>query len=106
MRRAIVLALGLVMLAGTAWAELRYTKVLASSAGADTVTIQAGTLVVVNDGASTIHVRVFWTGETPADATQSSPEIKSGESFTFSKTEVLAISIISESSSTVRLFYW
>jgi hypothetical protein len=106
MKRA-TLALVLALVAVQASAELQAVKLVTSSAGADTRTINAGTLVVINDGASTIHVRVFWQGETPADATQSSPEIKSGESFTFNRTSsIVAISIISESSSTVRLTYW
>ena len=106
MKRAI-LALGLVLaLVATASAELRYTK-LSSTTAAGTTTINAGTLLVINDGASSIYVRVFWEGETPADATTGSTEIKSGESMTFSKTSsVAAISVVSASASTVRLVYW
>jgi hypothetical protein len=48
-------------------------------AGATTTTINASTLLVVNDGASVIYVRVFWEGETVAAATTASTEIKSGE---------------------------
>ena len=107
MKKAI-LALAIVLaLVTTADAELGFTRVLATSAGATTTTINAGSLLVINDGASVIYVRVFWQGETAADATTSSAEIKSTEGFTFSKTSsVASISILSASSSTVRLFYW
>ena len=106
MKKAI-LALGLVLaLVATASAELRYTK-LSSTTAAGTTTINAGTLLVINDGASSIYVRVFWEGETAADATVNNTEIKSGESMTFSKTvSVSAISVVSASASTVRLVYW
>ena len=105
--KKILTALGLVLaLVATASAELRYTK-LSSTTASGTTTINAGTLLVINDGASSIYVRVFWEGETPADATVNSTEIKSGESMTFSKTvSVSAISVVSASASTVRLVYW
>jgi len=105
--KILALALGLALVASLASAELGYRKVVSSSAGADTITIKASTLTVVNDGASVIYVRVFWEGETPVAATSASAEIKSGEGFTFSRAvNIDAISIISASSSTVRLFYW
>jgi len=107
MKRAILALAVVLALVTTASAELSFTRVSATSAGATTTTINAGTLLVINDGASVIYVRVFWQGETPADATTSSAEIKSGEGMTFSKTaSVSAISILSASASTVRLIYW
>ena len=106
MKKAI-LALGLVLaLVATASAELRNTT-LSSTTASGTTTINAGSLLVINDGSGSIYVRVFWEGETPADATASNTEIKSGESMTFSKTSsVAAISVVSASTSTVRLVYW
>ena len=105
-KRLVVLVAILALTAGLATAELRYTKLSATTA-AGTTTIKAGTLLVINDGASSIYVRVFWDGETPADATTGSTEIKSGESMTFSKTSAVeAISVVSASASTVRLVYW
>ena len=105
--RRLTLTLALLALAGMAWAELGGVKFVSSSAGADTRTVNASTLLVINDGASTIHVRVFWEGETPADATQTSPDIKPGEALSYHKDfNIIAISVISESSSTVRLQYW
>ena len=106
MKKAI-LALGLVLaLVATASAELRHTK-LSATTSPGTTTINAGTLQVINDGSSSIYVRVFWEGETPADATVNSFEIKNGEGFTFSKaTSVSAISVVSASTSSVRLAYW
>jgi uncharacterized membrane protein YtjA (UPF0391 family) len=107
MKRAI-LALAIVLaLVTNASAELGFTRVSATSAGASTVNINAGTLLIINDGASVIYVRVFWEGETVAAATTLSAEIKSGEGLSFSKSlSVKAVSIISASSSTVRLIYW
>lgn len=105
-KRLVVLVAILALTAGLATAELRYTK-LSSTTASGTTTINAGTLLVINDGASSIYVRVFWEGETAGDATASNTEIKTGESMTFSKTTaVSAISVVSASSSTVRLVYW
>ena len=103
-----VFALAIVLaLVTTASAELGFTRVGATSAGATTTTINASTLLVVNDGASVIYVRVFWEGETVAAATTASTEIKSGEGMQFSRAfNISAISILSASSSTVRLIYW
>lgn len=108
MKRLAALALGLVLLAAAAWAELGYRTFVATSAGAQTFTINSGTLVVINDGASEVYVRIFWSGETAADATSSNAEIKSGESFTFSKENVSQISAICATgeTATIRLFYW
>jgi hypothetical protein len=107
MKRAI-LALGLVLaLVTIASAELSFTRVAATSVAATTTNINAATLLIVNDGASVIYVRVFWEGETVADATVNSTEIKSGEGMQFARTlNIKAISILSASSSTVRLIYW
>lgn len=107
MKRSI-LALAIVLaLVTTADAELGFTRVTATSAGATTTTINAASLLIINDGASVIYVRVFWEGETVAAATVNSAEIKSGEGLTFSRTlSVKAVSILSASSSTVRLIYW
>jgi len=106
--RKTLLALAIVLaLVTSASAELGFTRVGATSAGATTTTINASTLLVINDGASVIYVRVFWEGETVADATVNSTEIKSGEGMQFSKSlSIKAISILSASSSTVRLIYW
>ena len=106
--KRIFVALALVLaLVVPASAELGVTRVGATSAGATTTNINASTLLVVNDGASVIYVRVFWEGETVADATTSSAEIKSGEGMQFSRSlSIKAISILSASSSTVRLIYW
>lgn len=109
MRKAI-LALAIVLaLVTSASAELGFTRVAVIAAGANNVTVNASTLTVVNDGANEVYVRVFWEGETVADATTSSVEIKSGEGFTFSKTmNIKAISLIcaAAETATVRLFYW
>jgi len=113
MKRILVLAAVLVLVGGLAQAELSYTKVTANTTSTQTA-INAGSLTVVNDGASSIYVRVFWEGETIVDsqgvaltATASNAEIKSGEALEFSKElSIQAISIVSASSSTVRLYYW
>ena len=106
--KKILTALAIVLaLVTTASAELNFTRVLATSVAATTTTINASTLLVVNDGASVIYVRVFWEGETVAAATTASTEIKSGEGMQFSRAfNITAISILSASASTVRLIYW
>ena len=109
MKRILGAALGLALLAVPVWAALGYTSVSATST-AQTTTINASTLVVVNDDATNeVYVRVFVDGETVADATTASAEIKKGESFTFTKDfNIKAISIVCASgeTATVRLFYW
>ena len=106
-RRLLVLAfvLGLVF-APVAQAELQfYTTTITTTSV--TRTIGYGTLVVINDGASDLYIRVFWEGEDSADATAASTLVKSGESFTFAKSlSIASISMKSASSSTVRLVYW
>lgn len=80
--KRILVALGLVLaLVTTAWAEPLYTKVSATAVVTNT-TLPANTLsvVVINDGANEVYVRLFTSGETAANATTSSLEIKVGES--------------------------
>ena len=105
--KRILTALALVLaLVAPVNAELQGQTVTANTTS-QTITIGYSTLTVVNDGASTIYVRVFVEGETSAAATTSSREIKSGEGFTFNRAmQISAISILSASASTVRLFYW
>jgi hypothetical protein len=106
MKRILWTALFLVLLVPSVQAELGYQKSAAVTT-AQTYNINAPTLLVINDGASSIYIRVFWEGETVSDATVNSTEIKSGEGFTFQKIlNIKAISILSASSSTVRLIYW
>jgi hypothetical protein len=104
----VALAVVLALLAQTANAELQ-TQTISANAGSQTVSIGYGTLTIVNDGSSAIFVRVFWEGETAAAATTSSPQIKSGEGFTFYKSMgISAVSIVTAASgsATVRLIYW
>jgi hypothetical protein len=106
--RKIAAALGALLLASTAWAELSNQTVSASST-ATNLTIEAATLTIVNDGANEIYVRVFVKGETVASATTSDAEIKSGEGFTFERSlgiEGVSIVCASAETATVRLFYW
>ena len=108
MRRIMALALGLALLAVMATAELNYTKVSAT-ATAQTTTISGSSLLIVNDGANEVYVRVFNDGETAADATTSSTEIKSGEGLEFYRPMGMkAVSIVcaAAETATVRLVYW
>lgn len=109
-RRVLALAFTLALVfAPLAQAELSFTSVSASSTS-QTTTINAGTLVVINDSTSySIYVRIFWEGETAAAATTAYTEIKKGEAFEFSRTlSIAAISIVCATSqtATVRLIYW
>ena len=82
-------------------------QTVSANTTSQTITIGYSSLTVVNDGAGSIYVRVFVEGETAAAATTSSREIKSGEGFDFNRQmQISAISILSASTSTVRLFYW
>lgn len=82
-------------------------QTVSANTSSQTVTIGYSTLTVVNDGSGSIYVRVFVEGETTAAATNAHREIKSGEGFTFNRAlQIKAISILSASTSTVRLFYW
>lgn len=109
MKRFLMLACVLALLSPVPLsAELQGQTVSANSTS-QTITIGYSTLLVVNDGANEIYVRVFWEGETAAAATTSSREIKSGEAFTFSKQmQVASISIVcaAAETATVRLFFW
>lgn len=108
-RRVLAVAVVVLCLAGGAYAELGFTSVSAT-ATSQTTTINAGTLVVINDSTSySVYIRVFWEGETAAAATTAYTEVKKGESFTFSRElSIAAISIVCASgeSATVRLVYW
>lgn len=79
---ALIVALAL---SGTAWGEPTYTKVSATAVVTNT-TLPAGTksVTIINDGANEVYHRLFTSGETAADATTASAEIKSGESVTYS----------------------
>ena len=82
-------------------------QTVSANTTSQTITIGYSSLTVVNDGSGSIYVRVFVEGETAAAATSSHREIKSGEGFDFSRQmQISAISILSASTSTVRLFYW
>ena len=105
--KRILMALALVAaLVTPVNAELGGQTVTANTTS-QTITIGYSSLTVVNDGASAIYVRIFVEGEDTAAATTSHREIKSGEGFDFSRQmQIKAISILSASASTVRLFYW
>lgn len=111
MRRVILAILALALALSTTASSELLGREIGAVATSQTFTINASTLLVINDGANEIYVRVFWEGETSADAVAnaSTPQIKSGEGFTYSKTfNVAAISIICASgeTATVRLQYW
>lgn len=106
MKRAVLALAILLALVVPVNAELGGQTVSANTTS-QTITIGYSSLTVVNDGSGSIYVRVFVEGETAEAATSSHREIKSGEGFDFNKQmQISAISIISASTSTVRLFYW
>ncbi len=109
-KRILALALGLALVGVMANAELGYRSISVTTTSG-TYTLNAGSLTVVNDGSSSIYVRVFWEGEDVESnaqaATSANAEIKSGESLEFSRSiSIKAVSIVSASTSTVRLYYW
>lgn len=103
-----ILAAALLLVASMAYAELQ-TQTITANSTSQTVNIGYDTLTIVNDGSSAIFVRVFAGGETSGAATTSSPQIKSGEGFTFYREgQINSVSIVTAAagSATVRLIYW
>lgn len=106
--RRLALIAGLLMLAAPIGAELRFTEA-SVTAVAQTVAINAPSLLIINDGSNEIYVRVFWIGETAADATTSSARLDADESLTLEKTiGISSISIVCAASetATARLYAW
>jgi hypothetical protein len=87
MRRLAVLLAVLAIACGLAYAEPTYTAVSATQAVTNT-TLPEGTktVLIVNDGANEIYYRLFTSGETSANATTASAQLKSGESISFTFT--------------------
>lgn len=108
MKRIAVLAVLALSIAPWAQGELAFTRVNATQSN-QTITLNAPSVVIINDGASEVYIRVFWAGETAAAATTADAELKSSESLVLSKTMgVSAISVICQTSetATVRIFAW
>lgn len=85
MKRALALVAALALLV-VPWAqgEPTYTKVSATQVVTNTTLPEnTKTVLLVNDGANEVYYRLFTSGETAADATTSSAELKSGESVSF-----------------------
>lgn len=103
MRKYLFAVLVLALVAVPLWAsEINYSSVSATTTST-TVQINAGSLVVINDGAGIAYIRVFDPGTPPAAATSSNIKVAVGESFEFS--DVGSVSIVSASTSTVRLIW-
>lgn len=81
MKRIAVLAVLALALVCQLGAEPTYTKVSATQTVTNT-TLPASTktVVLINDGTNEVYWRLFTSGETAANATTSSAELKSGES--------------------------
>lgn len=85
MKRALAV-LAVLALAAGAWAADRvyYNKVSASQTVSNvTLTANTKTILLINDGANEIYYDLYNDSETPADATTSSKELKSGETISF-----------------------
>lgn len=81
MKRIAVLAVLALALVCQLGAEPTYTKVSATQVVTNTTLPEnTKTVVLINDGANEVYWRLFTSGETAADATTSSAELKSGES--------------------------
>jgi hypothetical protein len=87
-RRILALALAAALLAVPAVLlaadTIKYTKVSATSTVTNT-TLDSGTqtVLIINDGANEVYFDLYGDAQTPADATTSSKELKSGEQITF-----------------------
>lgn len=97
-RRSLALALVaalLVVVPSPGQAEPGYVKVSATQVVTNT-TLAAGTtdVIIFNDGANEVYYRLFTSGETAANATTSSAELKSGEKirYTFKAGSTLEVS--------------
>lgn len=114
-KRTLILTFALVLLASLAPAELGYRSIAATSTS-QYFAVGAGSLTVVNNGASAgvVYVRIFWEGEDVTDsvgtqltATTSNAEVKVGEAFEFHRDlSIKGIAVIAASTATVRLYYW
>ena len=106
MRRCLIWFVVLALSASMSYAELGFQGFNVTTSSA-TKTIGGRTLLIINDGSGSIYVRVFWHGETSADATSSDTEVKTGEYLRLTKDVGLSqISLIAGSTQAVRLIYW
>ena len=104
--RHLALLLALAFLVVPLSAEVYYLTVSATATSQTVPGRYGKTLLVINDGADSVHARVFDAMETSAVATTADLEIKIGESFEFSRTKGIgAISIVCDTAetATVRL---
>ena len=109
MKRILALLAALVLTV-PAFGELRFTSVSAT-ATSQTVSINAQELTIKNDGANSVYVRVFVTGEIPAAATTAYSVVKLDETLALKAPGNEVISAISlkcdtAETATVRLYYW
>jgi len=102
---AAVALLALALLAGglSFGSEVNFEAVSATTTS-KTVVTNAGSVVVINDGADIVYVRVFDPGTAPEAATSADIQVKSGESFEFAT--VGSISVVAASATaTVRVLW-
>lgn len=102
----VVLVLALV-LSGPAQAEMGY-KAVSATATSQTIVVNTRVILMINDGANEVYVRVFDGMQPPAAATTSNFEIKAGEGFEISRTlGVSAVSLVCSAAetATVRLIW-
>ena len=104
MKRLLILFL---LLALPVVAEMGYTEVSAIET-AQSVTIAARSVLIVNDGSNEIYFRLFRVGDTTGDATTASAQLKSGESINFASDSnsysSLSIICASGETATVRVY--
>ena len=110
MKRILTLALGLAMLAGAALAEPYFVSISATTTAATSYFPKPGaTVLTCNDGTGIAYMRLFGEFSYPADATASSTAVPVGACIAFTKGSTepgnwAAISLISASTSTVRVY--
>jgi hypothetical protein len=86
MKRICAVLAMTVITCATLWAEdgLPYIKVSATATVTNTtLPAHTKTVLMINDGTNEVYFSLYNDAETPADATTSSKELKSGESLTF-----------------------
>jgi len=104
-RRILWLAMP-ALVAGTAWAEPIQTRVAATAVVTNT-TLLADTksVILINDGPNEVYVRLFTSGETPADASATNPGTVANPSLELKPTEAMGFAYLPGSTDKAGGYY-
>jgi hypothetical protein len=108
-RRIAAVTLALTLVGGMAVAEPYYVSVAATTTAATSFFRASSSVLLCNDGVGIAYFRLFHEFEYTADATASSSQLPVGACIEYTKSPTQpanwnAVSLISASTSTVRLY--